>query len=381
MKKHAIIPVFIPHKGCPNDCVFCNQKAITARTADVYPEDVERIIKEYLPTLEGRSLEEIEVAFFGGSFTGIPIEEQSAFLAVAKKYKDEGRIDKIHLSTRPDYIDRIILDNLKKYDVDVIELGVQSFDEEVLAASNRGHSVQVVYDACALIREYGFTLGIQLMIGLPEDTRERSIESARKTVEIAPEIARLYPTVILKDTELYEMYKCGTYNPESHEQMVETVKEMYKILTDAGINVIRVGLKSTEIINDSENEESAVAGNSYHPAFRQLVEGSIARDIIEAKLMELFGRESVSSMSNEHSTGTGSSLQENIDNEYKSLMLSKHVIKIASNSREFSNMIGHKGVNKKYFLNKYTWLDIKYEQDNTLADGEISVVKLNTTDK
>lgn len=356
MKKHAIIPIFIPHKGCPNDCVFCNQKAITARTADVYPEDVENIIKEYLPTLEGRGLQEIEAAFFGGSFTGIPIEEQSAFLEVAKRYKDEGRIDKIHLSTRPDYIDRTILDNLKKYDVDVIELGVQSFDERVLLASNRGHSVQDVYDACALIREYGFTLGIQLMIGLPEDTRERSIESARKAAAIAPEIARLYPTVILKDTELYEMYERGEYNPESHEEMVETVKEMYKILTGAGINVIRVGLKSTEIINDSDSEESAVAGNSYHPAFRQLVEGAIAKEIIEDKIKDLFPTKA---------------FDETFDKE----SVQHRSVTILSNSREFSNVIGHKGVNKKYFHDTYKWLDIRYEKDNTLADGEIIVLK------
>ncbi|MBQ9972319.1 MAG: radical SAM protein [Firmicutes bacterium] len=357
MKKHAIIPVFIPHKGCPNDCVFCNQKAITARTADVYPEDVEKIINEYLPTLEGRGLEEIEIAFFGGSFTGIPIEEQSAFLEVAKKYKDAGKIDRIHLSTRPDYIDRKILDNLRKYDVDVIELGVQSFDEEVLTASNRGHSVKAVYDACELIREYGFTLGIQLMIGLPLDNRKRSIESARKTVEIGPEIARLYPTVILKDTELYEMYKRGEYTPENHDEMVETVKEMYKILTGAGINVIRVGLKSTDLINDGDGEDSAVIGNSYHPAFRQLVEGAIAKEKIDERIKEMFP-DAVS--------------KGYWDEDPPSVC---PLIKVISNSRDFSNVIGHKGVNKKYFENEYPWLNIRYEKDNTLADGELVVVK------
>ncbi|MBE6030125.1 MAG: radical SAM protein [Clostridiales bacterium] len=357
MKKHAIIPVFIPHKGCPNDCVFCNQKAITARTADVYPEDVEKIINEYLPTLEGRGLEEIEIAFFGGSFTGIPIEEQSAFLEVAKKYKDAGKIDRIHLSTRPDYIDRRILDNLRKYDVDVIELGVQSFDEEVLLASNRGHSVKAVYDACTLIREYGFTLGIQLMIGLPLDNREKSIESARKTVEIGPEIARLYPTVILKDTELYEMYKRGEYTPENHDEMVVTVAEMYKILTGAGINVIRVGLKSTDLINDGDGEDSAVIGNSYHPAFRQLVEGAIAKEKIDERIKEMFP-DAVS--------------KGYWDEDPPSLC---PLIKVISNSRDFSNIIGHKGVNKKYFENEYLWLNIRYEKDNTLADGELVVVK------
>ena len=352
MKKHAIIPVFIPHLGCPHNCVFCNQHAITARTAEVTPEDVVNIIEEYLPPLEGRGLEEIELAFFGGSFTGIPLDDQTAFLKIAKRYKDSGRIDKIHLSTRPDYIDEIILDNLKKYSVDVIELGVQSFDEEVLRLSERGHDIKSVYKACRMIREYGFVLGIQLMIGLPGDTRQISIESARRAAEIHPEIARLYPTVILKDTELYNMYVRGTYRPENHEEMVETVKEMYKILTAAGVNVIRVGLKSTELINDSG--ESAVAGNSYHPAFRQLVEGAIAREYIESKINELFPKA--------------------VHEGYFADSICP-IIEIYANDRTFSNIIGHKGVNKKEFADKYPWLNIEYKRDNVLADGEIRVAE------
>ena len=125
MKKHAIIPVFISHRGCPNDCVFCNQKKITARQGDVSLEDARKTIEEHLSTLRQKNLETIEIAFFGGSFTGIPMEEQTGFLKIAKEYKDKGLVDKIHLSTRPDYINTEILDNLKNYSVDVIELGVQ----------------------------------------------------------------------------------------------------------------------------------------------------------------------------------------------------------------------------------------------------------------
>ena len=212
MKKHAIIPIFIPHRGCPNDCVFCNQKAITARSSDVSPEDVRNTIETYLPTLTGRGLETIELAFFGGSFTGLSIAEQSAFLTVAKEYKDAGLIDKIHMSTRPDYIDRDILDNLKTYDADSIELGGQSFDPDVLRASNRGHTVEDVYSACRLIKEYGFTLGIQLMIGLPGDSPAKSIASAKETVRLAPQLARLYPTIVLQDTRLLQMYKDDSFH-------------------------------------------------------------------------------------------------------------------------------------------------------------------------
>ena len=240
MKKHAIIPVFIPHRGCPHDCVFCNQKAITARQPDVSPEDVRKLIEQYLPTLTGRGLETIEVAFFGGSFTGIPIDEQSAFLEVAAEYKSKGIIDKIHMSTRPDYIDEKILENLKSYDADIIELGVQSFDDDVLRASGRGHTAADVYRACDLIKEYGFELGIQLMIGLPGDSLEKCIYSAREAVRTGPQIARLYPTIVLNDTQLYRMYAEGKYRPLTTDEAVAVTKEMYRIKSSASVSNPRI---------------------------------------------------------------------------------------------------------------------------------------------
>lgn len=357
MKKHAIIPVFIPHKGCPNDCVFCNQKAITARTADVTPEDVKNLIERYLPTLQGRNLETIEVAFFGGSFTGIPMEEQSAFLAVAKEYKDKGLINKIHMSTRPDYINKEILDNLKKYDADIIELGVQSFDPDVLAASNRGHEAEDVYKACDLIKEYGFELGIQLMIGLPEDSLEKCIFSAKEAVRIGPSIARLYPTIVLNDTELLEMYRRGEYQPMSTDEAVAITKEMYKILYGAGINIIRVGLKSTDLIA----EGGAVRGHTYHPAFRQLVEGEIAREQLEAQLQALLN------------TWGESQLQAL---EPKPGPPEAQSFAFLSNGVSFSNMIGNSRANKLYFEEKYPQLKIRFKTDQTLEDGRYVVVKL-----
>lgn len=353
MKTHAIIPVFIPHKGCPNDCVFCNQKAITARTADVTPEDVKNLIERYLPTLQGRGLETIEVAFFGGSFTGIPMEEQSAFLAVAKKYKDKGLIDKIHMSTRPDYINKDILDNLKKYDADIIELGVQSFDPEVLAASNRGHEAEDVYRACELIKSYGFELGIQLMIGLPEDSLEKCIFSAKEAVKIGPSIARLYPTIVLNDTELLNMYRRGEYNPMTTDEAVAITKEMYRILDDAGINIIRVGLKSTDLIT----EGGEIQGHTYHPAFRQLVEGEIAREQLESQLQALLEKaDPPEAEENSGITGTCT-------------------FAFVSNGPSFSNMIGNSRANKIYFEKKYPELKIRFKTDPSLEDGKYIVVK------
>lgn len=340
VKKHAIIPIFIPHKGCPNDCVFCNQKKITAHSAPVTPSDVEEIIETWLSTLEPAGVPVIEAAFFGGSFTGIPLEEQSAYLSVAKKYKDAGRISKIHLSTRPDYINEEILDNLMRFDTDIIELGVQSFDDRVLKLSGRGHDSAAVYRAAELIKSRGLTLGIQLMIGLPGDSYESCVFSAEETVKIAPSIARLYPTVIIRDTALCDMYRRGSYMPLSEEEAVFRTGKMYRILDSAGIRIIRVGLKSSDIITDKD----AACGGTFHPAFRQLVEGDLARQKLEAQISAL-------SLNENHRTKAD----------------------FFSNSKSFSNMVGHQGRNKKYFLEKYPHLNILYKVNNQLQDNQFQI--------
>jgi len=342
MKTHAIIPIFIPHKGCPNDCIFCNQKKITARQKPVTGEDVKNTIETWLSTLEPRGVETIEVAFFGGSFTGIPMEEQSAYLKIAKAYKDAGRIHKIHMSTRPDYINKEILDNLKIYDVDTIELGVQSLDDEVLTSAGRGHDAAVVYESSRLIKAYGFELGIQLMIGLPGDTLEKCIYSATETVKIGPAIARLYPTIVISDTELYNQYQRGEYQPLSQEEAILRTKEMYKILDDASINIIRVGLKSTDLINDKEDSEAS--GGTYHPAFRQLVEGEIARECIEEQLRAVVFDPS-----------------------------KKTKVDFFANRKSMSNLIGHKQKNKLYFLEKHPHLDVLYKVDDLLLNNQYRI--------
>jgi Histone acetyltransferase len=346
MKTHAIIPIFIPHLGCPNDCVFCNQKKITARTGPLSKEAMTDLVEKYLETIQGRGIETVEMAFYGGSFTGIPIKQQQEYLSVAKAYKDRGIIDKIHLSTRPDYINAEILDNLKLYGADIIELGVQSFDEEVLRLSNRGHDRKVVYQASRLIQEYGFELGLQLMIGLPGDTYEKAILSAQEAVKIGPSIARLYPTVIIRDTELYEMHRRGDYIPSSLDETVRTAKDMYLILTEAGINVIRIGLKSTDLI--SENGE--IAGN-YHPAFRQLVESEIAKERLEAQLLSQLA-----------------AVEQQPTSPVK--------IGFFCNGPSFSNMMGNRKSNRLYFENKYPEVRFSFRVDSSLSDHEYLAASL-----
>ena len=272
--KHVNIPIFISHEGCPNDCVFCNQRKITAKPEPMSLSEVTQQIETYSSTLDQQTY--VELAFFGGSFTGIDPLLQEEYLKLAYEYKQSGQIHAIRLSTRPDYISIEILDRLKAYGVDIIELGVQSLNEEVLRASNRGHSVTDVYRAVNLIRDFGFQLGIQLMVGLPEDSKERSVLSAKLTAILKPEFVRIYPTLVIQETQLLELCTQGKYTPLSLAEAVDWTKEMHQVFLQAQIPVIRIGLQPTDLI--AEGKE--VQYGPFHPAFRQLVETAYFMDQI-----------------------------------------------------------------------------------------------------
>lgn len=331
MKKHAIIPLFIPHMGCPHDCVFCNQNTITASDSIMDSARVVQLMETRLTDLEKLDLETVEAAFFGGSFTGLPLELQMELLETVLPYKQLGRIQKIRLSTRPDYINREVLKMLRSYSVDIIELGVQSFDNQVLSLSNRGHNAEQTFDACKLVKECGFTLGIQLMVGLPGDSKETAIQSAQIAVEIRPDFVRIYPTVVLEGSQLAEMFRHGKYVPLQTAEAVEIAKEMVRIFDLENIPVIRLGLKSTDNICTAKD----LAG-AYHPAFRQLVEGALAFDDVEAQLRI-------------------------IDPHNKSVVLT-------TNPKSFSNLIGHNGINKRRFAEQYPKTRFIYKPDNSLPE-------------
>lgn len=367
MKKHAIIPIFIPHLGCPCQCVFCNQQKITARTKAVSTDEVRETVERYLSTLGDLDPSEIEIAFYGGSFTAIPIDAQTAYLEVANEYIDQGRVSSLHISTRPDCIDEEILSNLKRYNVSTIELGVQSFCDEVLRLSKRGHDSDTARKAARLIKERGFKLGIQLMIGLPGDSLESCIYSARETVALFPELARLYPTLVIDGTELYDMYEDGSYEALSKEEALLRTKEMYKILHKAGINIMRVGLKSTDIIGGSDL--SAINGGTYHPAFRQLVEGEIAYEMLKEQLdalMEKLDGTGFAKTSNPDATGHTKTPNPDATSRTNAPK-PKLKVDLFSNPQSFSNMIGNCGINKERLGAEYPHFDIKYRTDNKLA--------------
>ena len=280
-KNYYIVPVFISHQGCPHQCVFCNQDRIAGVYDEVTAEDVRERIDSYLDTMNTKN-STIEVSFFGGTFTAIPVIKQKELLAVAREYKNKGLIHKIRLSTRPDAINGYILSYLKEFKVDIIELGVQSLDDNVLRLAGRGHSAYDVENASRLIKAEGFTLGHQIMPGLPGDTKEIDLATIKKSIEMKPDIARIYPALVIKDTPMETMYNRGEYEPYSLDMAVEVSREMLKLYNAAKVKVIRIGLQPTDTIAEGKD----VVAGPFHPAFRELVEGSLICENIKEKTNE-----------------------------------------------------------------------------------------------
>ncbi len=323
-KKEYIIPIFIPFLGCPHDCAFCNQVKITNYKDNINKENTIRQINQYLSYFpKNENLKEI--AFFGGSFTGLDEKVMISYLEIALNYKKKGIIDRIRLSTRPDYINNSILDILKKYEVDVIELGIQSLDNEILNANERGHSKEDSIRASKLIKDYGFKLGHQIMPGLYKDSFDKAIKTGLESIKMNPDMVRIYPTLVIKDTKLEKLYKAGLYKPLSLDEAIEISSRLYMIYSYKKIPVIRIGLQPTENINEKKD----VVAGPFHPSIRQLVETNIHKIYLEELI-----------------------------NKYRL----KDKIKIHISNREISIIAGNKKANKNYFYKKYG-LVINFEND------------------
>ena len=286
MKKEYIIPIFVPHLGCPNNCTFCNQKRISGQTKMVTAKDVQDTIEYYLKNFKDDH-KYVEVAFFGGSFTAIEKEKQIELLEAAQKYIQAKLVNSIRVSTRPDCINKEVLKRMKKYHVKTIELGVQSTNNYILERCKRGHTGEDVKKASKLIRMHGFILGHQMMVGLPESTKQDEINTAKELIKLKPKIVRIYPVLVIKDTELADEYENGTYTPLTVGQAVERCKDIVDLFNRSKINVIRIGLQNTEEISDPNSEKSSVVAGPYHPAFRQLVESSMWYDSIVNKIKKV----------------------------------------------------------------------------------------------
>jgi len=268
-----VIPLFIAHQGCPHRCVFCNQESITGREQaalrPVRAPEVTATIDTWLARSGGDHGRSVQVAFYGGSFTGLPREYQDELLTAVRPYLAQGRVSAIRLSTRPDCIDRETVSFLRKSGVELVELGVQAMDDRVLAASGRGHTVAAVQDAFRLLREEGMQVGGQLMIGLPEETTVSARSGARALALLAPDFVRIYPTLVVRGSALADRYAAGSYQPLSLSKAVARVAGLKTIFDQHDIPVVRMGLQPSESL-----ERDLLAG-PYHPAFGELVMGRL----------------------------------------------------------------------------------------------------------
>lgn len=330
-KEQYTIPVFIPHKGCNNECVFCNQKKISGHENPVSFDEVDDIINSHLKFFDNAK-KDIEIAFFGGSFTGIDIESQIGYLKVANKYIKLGYVKGIRISTRPDYINKAILNVLKKYNVSTIELGVQSMDEKILALSKRGHLKKHVIRASKMIHLWGFELGMQIMIGLPGSTLLSETNTIKEVLAKKPSCLRIYPVYVLGGSELYTMYKQGEYIPLTLDLAINRTVEVLKICSKTDVKIIRIGLQSTDEIT-SKNADIAgpICDN-----FAEYVLAKIVLETIESTFL-----------AKEKATKKAQKIK-NDKPKYESVYLNLYVP-----SKYISIVVGPKKINKKYMYDKY----------------------------
>lgn len=344
MKKEYIIPIFVPHLGCPYHCIFCNQTKISGQTKMVTTQDVEKTIEYYLKNFKDNH-KYVEVAFFGGSFTAIDKKIQEKLLKAVQPYIENKQVNSIRISTRPDAIDKDILKMLKKYHVKTIELGVQSMNNYILNRCQRGHTVEDVKKASKLIRFYGFILGHQMMVGLPESTVQDEINTAKELIKLKPKIVRVYPVLVIKETPLAEEYEKGEYIPLTVTQAVERCKVVVSLFNQKKINVIRIGLQNTEEISDPSEESSQVVAGPFHPAFRQLVESSMWYDTI-------------------------------VD-EIKKINTKVISVKIIANAENINLIIGHKKENVLKLKEIYD-VDVSVEASDEIKPGKFKLEILKT---
>ena len=323
---------FIPHEGCPHQCSFCNQKSITGVSRRVTAGEVVSVLERARQALKGKQ-EASEIAFFGGSFTAVPAAYQEELLGAAYPFVEQGDFSGIRISTRPDAIDPPALERLKRYGVKSIELGAQSMDDWVLALNQRGHTAQDVVNASRLIREYGFSLGLQMMTGLYGSTPGSDWETAEKILLCKPDCVRIYPTVVLKGTKLGEYYQSGVYSPPDAEQSIPLCARLLRLFQENGIEVIRLGLHDT-----LELKRDLLAG-AYHPAFREKCQSYLFYEEILTRVAAI-GKKPAA-------------------------------IEILGNPRELSQIVGQKRENIQKL--KEQGIDARAASDPSIPMGEIQV--------
>lgn len=317
---HYNIAIFIPQQGCPFQCIFCDQRQISGACKSPAPTQVRDYIKDMLCSFTNPHAR-VEVAFFGGNFTGIPMQEQRAYLEVVQEFMAVGKVHGIRLSTRPDYLKAETIALLKEYGVSCVELGVQSMDKAVLLQSKRGYTPADVETACALLWDSGLKFGLQMMVGLPGDSLDKAKYTANRIVSLGADETRIYPALVIRNTEMEMLWRQGEYTPLSLEDAVSWCAELLPIFEQANVRVLRMGLHPSEGLLSGDS----LMEGPFHPAFGQLVETALWR----AKFKDLETKERTQNIS----------------------------IEVAA--EDFAAAVGHGGVNKQMLKQWYKKVRIK----------------------
>ena len=311
-----IIPIFIPHSGCPYRCIYCDQHKISGTINAPCPEEIKSIIERNLKTIHGN--ERVEAAFFGGTFTLLPESIQQKYLEAVWPYVKNQKIAGVRMSTHPEAVTESSMRLFKEKGGRLVELGVQSLDRDVLKKAKREMDFNTIKKAAGIVKKSGLDLGVQVMLGLPGDTLQKSIKTAEKLAGLKPKTARIYPTIVLKGTGLGDLFKQGGYKPLSTEDAIEWSAKISDIFENAGVKVIRIGLHPSGGLN----LKGAVLAGPYHVSFGEMARSRQMRN----KIINILGAEKI---------------------------LNRRVIEIRAPEKLFNFISGHKGLEKKYLEDYY----------------------------
>lgn len=332
-----IIPIFLPHGGCPHQCVFCNQVSITGSIYEAIDlEQIRSQIQRFL-RYKKKKRKPVQISFYGGNFLGLPASRIKPLLDLATEFVKQDQVDSIRFSTRPDTISPKSVEIITSYPVKTVELGVQSMDDQVLVSAGRGHSAAETVQAVHLLRTHEFEIGLQMMVGLPGDSEASSLITAKKIAALQPDFVRIYPTIVVKNSQLARWYQSGTYTPLSLEQAVTRVKTLFRYFNGHNIKITRMGLQASAELEDGQ---SILAG-PYHPAFGHMVYSAI---FFDAAIEVISSAKALAD-----------------------------TITIWVNPRSISKMHGLNNLNIKMLKDRYHFSAINILPDDSLAAGELRV--------
>jgi histone acetyltransferase (RNA polymerase elongator complex component) len=342
-QKLLIVPIFIPHWGCPFTCAFCNQNLIAGASEITLPDkpSILSTIDQFLSYKANRS--EVEVAFFGGNFLGLKDLQIKAFLSIVQPLIDQGKVHGIRFSTRPDTVSKSKLDLLSAFTISAVELGIQSMDDKVLKQSKRGHTRDDCVKAIQLLKDHKFKVGVQMMIGLPGDSHDLLMESTEDLCSLSPDFARVYPLLVLKGSDMATWYKKGDYTPLALDHCIDLAAEVVSIFESFDIPIIRLGLQASEMMDDPEQ----VVAGPWHPAFGHLVYCRLMKDKTTQKINRFL---------------------------YKN---KGAAFNLSCNTRMLSRVRGHKNRSYLLLIKQYPGFSGKITVNDSLMDGEVKVDPVN----